>query len=100
MRFLCPHCHNPIELVGADGSDDVVCPSCGSSFTLGTPSTMTWRPPEGHRIVGRYQLLEVVGTGAHGTVYKSRDSQLDRIVAVKIPRAGSVGVADDRLRFL
>ena len=31
---VCPHCRNPIELVPSAVPEEVVCPSCGSSFNL------------------------------------------------------------------
>jgi serine/threonine protein kinase len=38
--------------------------------------------------------------GTFGTVFKARDPQLDRVVALKVPRLGNLGGEDDRQRFL
>ena len=46
--------------------------------------------PGAVRTIGHFQLLENVGGGQFGTVWKARDTKLDRIVAVKIPRRGQV----------
>jgi tRNA A-37 threonylcarbamoyl transferase component Bud32 len=100
MHLACPSCQNLIELVETTPTEDVLCPSCGSSFRLEKGSTTAWTPPRGQRNVGRFELLDVVGTGAFGTVYQARDTELDRVVALKIPRAGSLATPQDRDRFL
>jgi serine/threonine protein kinase/WD40 repeat protein len=85
MHIRCPHCRNPIEVVGEEPLDDFTCPSCGSNFSLlGYRLTDTERGQA--RRLAHFDLLEQVGLGAFGSVWKARDTQLDRTVAIKIPR--------------
>jgi serine/threonine protein kinase/nitrous oxidase accessory protein NosD len=50
-------------------------------------------------LAGRYRLLENLGEGGMGAVYKAHDIQLDRDVAVKVLPAQSVNDADAIARF-
>ena len=45
---------------------------------------------------GKYQLLEILGAGSSGTVYRAKDHELDVIRAVKILAPHLVG--NDRVR--
>jgi eukaryotic-like serine/threonine-protein kinase len=98
MHLLCPHCRSPIEVIRIT-PDEILCPSCGSTFRLETEPTSTWTMADGRRNVGRFALIEAAGRGAYGTVYKARDPELDRIVAIKVPRADNFDKSEDRDRF-
>ena len=93
MRIRCPHCHHPIELVNDDLAAEVVCTSCGSRFSLinGDSETIDYAK---RQTLGQFELLERVGIGKFGAVWKARDTQLDRIVAVKIPRKDQLEPAE------
>jgi serine/threonine protein kinase len=76
----------------------VTCSSCGHNFRLDLQGTPIWSPQELPRL-GSFELLEAVGQGAFGAVYRARDTALDRIVAVKVPRGGQWLTPADVDRF-
>lgn len=50
--------------------------------------------------IGRFQVVTLLGEGAFGSVYKAHDPQLDREVAIKVPRSASHRSDEERERFL
>ena len=50
-------------------------------------------------VAGRYQILDKVGEGGMGVVYKACDTKLDRLVALKVMPAGRLHQADAVARF-
>jgi serine/threonine-protein kinase len=52
--------------------------------TASSPSQPTLRDLTGQVLASRYQLLDVVGGGGMGTVYRATDTQANREVAVKV----------------
>jgi WD40 repeat protein/tRNA A-37 threonylcarbamoyl transferase component Bud32 len=86
MEVRCPQCHDVLSLVEDAALSDISCPSCGSSFSLlGGEETLPY-DGIGTRTIGHFRLVEPIGAGAFARVWKAQDTELDRTVAVKIPR--------------
>ena len=51
------------------------------------------------RRIGRFEVIEPLGRGAMGVVYKAHDPHIDRIVAIKLVRADLLD-GDDRSQYL
>ena len=52
------------------------------------------------RTILQYQLVERIGAGGMGEIYKARDTRLNRFVAMKALSAGMAADPDRRLRFV
>jgi WD40 repeat protein/tRNA A-37 threonylcarbamoyl transferase component Bud32 len=99
MRLQCPNCHSTIVSDG-EAPRDLICPSCGSSVQIDRGDTTGWLPEGVPQRLGKFEILERVGVGSFGTVYKARDTELDRLVAIKVPRSESLLNPENRERFL
>jgi WD40 repeat protein len=94
-RVRCPHCHNPVPLPD-EPPDEVLCPACGTPFPLQDGRLTSTVAPQR---LGKFQLLERVGVGAFGAVWKARDAELDRTVALKVPHPGLLASPEAVERF-
>ena len=85
MNISCPHCRQAFESSADISWSEMICPSCGGEFSFSSAETTSPYSP-GVRVLGRFELLREVGAGRFGSVWKARDTELQRTVAVKIPR--------------
>ena len=106
----CPRCGAglPGELL------DGLCESCLLRFSLGIGSPPPLSDdaagaslfdlldpslPETARVFGDYELLEELGAGGMGIVWRARQRTLNRFVAIKMIRAGQLARPEDVARF-
>jgi 18S rRNA m6A1832 methyltransferase subunit Trm112p-like protein len=71
MPLTCPHCQSPVEPTEPD-AQEILCPACGSTFRLAQEATISWTPSSGPSTIGKFAVIEMIGSGGFGTVYKAR----------------------------
>jgi WD40 repeat protein/serine/threonine protein kinase len=92
-RGLCPRCLIQI-------SDDSVAPPPEALISdLPPVAAEVAPPPSSVRYFGDYELLQEIGRGGMGVIYRARQLSLNRIVAVKMIAAGRLASPVDVQRF-
>ncbi len=97
---------DPCEQSSGPGGDPVLANTEIPLSSVSGPASLTapnaGGPDAGarpHRL-GKFQLVERVGRGAFGSVWKARDTELGRVVALKLPHESLLSVAGGTERFL
>ena len=77
--LTCPQCKAMVL------PDDTVCRECGETLPIRESDAPA--PPDtlpGTRIAGNYEILDLLGEGAMGRVYRAKQLSLDKVVAIKV----------------
>ncbi len=73
LLHACTNCAAMLDVSEQEPFAEIVCPSCGARMRVRTR-------------FDHFELTEAIASGGMGTVYKARDLNLDRIVALKLLR--------------
>jgi serine/threonine protein kinase len=88
----CPQCQNPCD------ETHKFCPSCG--FPVAKVAQHSDDPLIGRTLPGGYVILDLVGIGGMGRVYRAEQTNLGRTVAIKIIHPHLVGEENAAARFI
>lgn len=96
LHLRCPHCQNGVEVLADAQLEEIACASCGSTFGLVGAEGESLATPSR---IDRFVLLEKIGIGGFGTVWRALDPELDREVAIKVPRRSHLSRHEAELFF-
>ena len=96
-RLRCAICDSAISVENATLTSLGQTVDWTRGVSHGEPAKLNVLP--GTLLAGRYEILETLGQGGMGAVFKARDIELDRLLAVKVIRPELAGDPKTLKRF-
>ena len=101
QKVRCVHCQAEVILDPGKRKSLSHCPVCGHVWTKQAPFELQETvASEASLKIGKFEVISLLGEGGFGSVYKARDVELDRLVAVKVPRRAPFGGTTQDDRFI
>jgi serine/threonine protein kinase/dienelactone hydrolase len=97
LRRLVEELLRDNQLAGSFLAEPILTPNDGTSVSV-TQSTASRHLSAGTKL-GRYSIIEPLGAGGMGVVYRARDEKLERVVAIKLLAPGVFTGDEARRRF-
>jgi serine/threonine-protein kinase len=85
LAIVCSSCLRRYQVPASAAGKSVSCKACGKAFPL--------------RVLGQYQILNEIGSGTFGAVFRGFDTKLKRFVAIKLLHGQWSGDAQVVARF-
>jgi len=73
-RLACSKCAHEMDVAGREAFSQIECAKCGTRLTIPV-------------MLGQFMLVEKMGSGGMGAVFRALDTALNRFVAIKVMKA-------------
>jgi len=98
IAITCSRCGRKLRVEASPTDSQVHCPACNQPVTV-VQSIERGNTTSAKQFIGRFEVVQRIGKGGMGVVYKAFDPQLKRFVAIKVMSAAGHADQQELERF-